>query len=104
MNIEELQKHLATPITGIYPSKEMAPSISLADGESVSVQARESAYCTPRNNEGPYTCAEVGFPSVAPTGRLLQYIEDPDDPTETVYGYVPLEIILEFINEHGGVK
>ena len=30
---------------------------------AVSIQASEYHYCTPRNNEGPYSEWEVGFPS-----------------------------------------
>lgn len=26
------------------------------------------------------------------------------DYTETVYGYVPIEIVEELINKHGGIK
>lgn len=72
-----------------------------ADGFSVSIQASEKNYCTPRNNSGPYTEVELGFPSLK-DGLLLPYAEDPDNPTETVYGYVPSAVVLEVLEAHGG--
>lgn len=70
----------------------------------VSVQASQYAYCTPRDDEGPYSKVEVGYPSVAPTGELLSFAEDAETPTQTVYGYVPIAIVKEFLAEHGGIK
>lgn len=75
--------------------------IRCADGLSFSVQANSMAYCMPRNDDGPYTAVEVGFPS-QPVEELMEYAEDPDNPTETVYGYVPVAVIEEIVNAHGG--
>ena len=72
------------------------------DGATVSVQANRSTYCTPRDDRGPYTHVEAGFPSVMPPPSWLEYCEDPNDPLETVYGFMPLSCITEFLNEHGG--
>jgi hypothetical protein len=69
----------------------------------MSVQASEFHYCTPRDNDGPYAEFEVGFPS-QPEDQLMPYAEDPERPTDTVYGYVPLEVIEALIEKHGGVK
>lgn len=80
------------------------PRIICVDEESLSVQASEFAYCSPRDNFGPYTQVEVGFPSVEPQESMMEYCEEPDKPTETVYGYVPIEIVQEFIQLHGGIK
>ena len=72
-----------------------------ADGFTASIQADAGAYCSPRNNEGPYTAVEVGYPSqVDPL--LLPYAEDPDNPTNTVYGWVPTAVMLECLESHGG--
>ena len=73
-----------------------------ADGFSMSVQARERNYCDPRNNEGPYISAEVGFPS-SYDYFLNPYAEDPSTPAETVYGYVPAHVIRLCIDAHGGM-
>lgn len=53
------------------------PAIECADGFTMSVQASRSHYCTPRNDVGPYTAVEVGFPSkhenrIAPYARQQQ--------------------------------
>lgn len=75
------------------------------DGFSMSIQANECAYCSPRENSNTmsiYGTMEVGFPSEEES-LILQYAEDIDRPTDTVYGYVPVEIIQEVINKHGGL-
>ena len=33
-----------------------------------------------------------------------EYCEDCDDPTGTVYAYVPIGLVVDFINEHGGSR
>lgn len=78
--------------------------IYCGDGQSVSisVQASESAYCTPRDNLGPWTEVECGYPSVTPPDPMMEYAEDPDRPTDTVYAWVPIRVVREFIETHGG--
>jgi len=79
------------------------PRIVCADGESLSVQASEYSYCLPRETGAEqYTHVEVGFPSCVPNARMMEYCDDIDNPTDTIYAYVPVEVVLEFINEHGG--
>lgn len=73
------------------------------DGTSISIQASEFHYCMPRNNVGPYSHVEVGYPSVKPY-FMMKYAEDPKSPTDTVYGGVPVGIVLEFLNSHCGIK
>ena len=86
------------------PIQRTRPRITCKDGTSLSVQASEYVYCTPRvNNAKLYTHVEVGFPSIAPTEALARYAEDPDDLLGTVYLYVPVEIVEAFIEEHGGI-
>jgi|TARA_R110001583_G_scaffold21333_5_gene81044 hypothetical protein len=72
-----------------------------ADGFSVSIQASETNYCSPRNNSGPYIMVELGYPSEKDP-IILPYAEDSGDPTGTVYGYVPSAIVLECLDSHGG--
>lgn len=73
------------------------------DGESVSVQASRYSYSTPRDNSGPYTHVEAGFPSVNPPQSWMEFCEDSDRPTETVYGYMPIALVDEFVTAHGGL-
>lgn len=89
---------------GVYESKELTDRIECNDGESLSIQASQFAYCTPRTDRGMYTKLEVGFPSVRPQERMMKFCENPDKPTDTVYGYVPVAVIQEFIDLHGGEK
>ena len=74
-----------------------------ADGFSMSVQAHQTAYCSPRRDYAdPYTSVEVGFPSEKEE-LLMEWCEDPDDPTGTVYGWVPTQIVTNVIAKHGGI-
>jgi hypothetical protein len=34
----------------------------------------------------------------------MEYAEDPDNPTNTVYGFVPIELVEQLIENHGGIK
>lgn len=86
--------------------KPLNPRIVCRDGFSISVQARETAYCTPRENVGPWTQMECGYPSEKPKcPELLEFAElcGTDDYTKTVYGYVPVEIIMKELELHGGI-
>ena len=76
--------------------------VKCADGFSMSVQASKRSYCYPRNDLGPYTEVEVGFPS-SWDFYLQPYAEDPGRPTDTVYGYVPADTIVMCVDAHGGM-
>lgn len=93
--------------------------IECANGLRISVVAGPGTYCSPRpqlapgmdligeapaHYRGPYTHVEVGFPSVRPQPwELLEpYCEDPAEPTNTVYSYVPVEVVRELIDANGG--
>lgn len=72
------------------------------DGFSMSVQASRTHYCDPQDDVGPYTHVEVGYPS-SYDFYLSTYAEDPGQPTDTVYGYVPADTITMCIDAHGGM-
>ena len=76
--------------------------IVCAYGFEVSVQASSVHYCTPRDDYGPYTHVELGYPNV-PVAAWMEYAEDPDRPTTTVYPYVPIEVVEVVLEYHGGV-
>ena len=77
-------------------------TIKCADGFTMSVQAHGGAYCSPRtNNAEKYTAVEVGFPN-REEPLLLDFAEDPDKPTQTVYPYVPVDVVNKLIKKHGG--
>ena len=81
----------------------MYKRVYFRSGFSVSIQAKETNYCTPRNNIGPYTQVELGFPS-ASEPLIIGYAEDVDNPTETVYGYVPSGVVQALTIKHGGIE
>ena len=80
------------------------PRLILTDGVSLSVQASEYSYSSPRDNKGPYTKVEVGFPSETPPEAWKEFAEEWDKPTNTVYGYIPLAMVMLYIGAHGGIN
>lgn len=120
MNIHEFMqdKRFAIGYALDYSSMSMDESIPttrtriiLADGESVSVQANEYCYCHPRSNvswadldyyDVPYYEYEIGFPSFK-ADEWMEYADQPEQPTETVYGYVPVDVVQAVLDAHGGI-
>lgn len=83
------------------------PHVICADGFTVSIQASEFYYCFPRKTFTPdetqsYHSFELGFPSAA-DDLIQQYAEEPETPTDTIYSYVPAEIVDALIAKHGGI-
>ena len=126
------------------------PRVICKDGATLSVQAGEYLYCTPRNNSGPWGKVEVGFPSETPPGSWEEYYDGEwKTPVqklfsaswkfllswervryydgfikklggwlrnlrrefyrifapvgcESVYGYVPVDLVKEYVALHGG--
>lgn len=79
------------------------PKIECADGFKMSVQASGSHYCTPRDSEGPWNTVEIGYPTER-VETFMPYIDggEDEDPTDTVYGYVPIRLVAQAIVDHGG--
>ena len=74
------------------------------DGWNISVIWGDYAYCSPRkDNSLFYLEVEAGFPSTY-EGDIIDYAEDQENYTGTVYGYVPVELLLEVFKKHGGVR
>ena len=73
-----------------------------ASGLSFSMQVSEGHYCTPRNNTGPWTHVEIGFPTER-VEEFMPYAEDPSNPTGTVYAWVPLEEVQKVIRKNRGL-
>ena len=83
--------------------KKIIPHIICADGFHMSVQVGQYNYCEPRiDGADSYRSMEVGYPSHTEP-LLIKYAEDMDRPTETVYDYVPVDVIDVVIAEHGGM-
>ena len=74
-----------------------------ADGFSMSVQASAYNYCQPQEPAADrYETVEIGFPT-AKEPMLMPYAETPENPTDTVYAYVPVELVTNVIVKHGGM-
>jgi hypothetical protein len=76
--------------------------ITCADGFTISVQASEFAYCEPRDNFGPWSKVECGYPSATPE-FILEFAENSEDPCDTVYPYTPVELVDKLLEAHGGI-
>lgn len=91
-------------LAGTYEMRELTPRVECADGFTMSVQVGASHYCTPRiNNAVEYDSVEIGYPSEREE-LLMPFAEQEDRPTGTVYGFVPVSIVDEVIEKHGGFK
>ena len=78
--------------------------ITCADGFNVSVQASKYHYCAPRHSGlSEYDSFELGYPSAA-DDLITPYAEDSDNLTQTVYGYVPADVVSALIAKHGGAQ
>ncbi len=79
------------------------PRVVCKDGFTISIQTSYSAYCEPRRTQGQdYISVELGYPSEAEP-LIADYAEEDDDLTETVYGYVPVELVDKVLEKHGGI-
>lgn len=85
----------------------MFKRIICKDGFSFSCQADYSKYCTPRItfyciDSFEYSRMELGYPS-ASDDLIIEFADQKEIPTKTVYPYVPVEIIEQLITKHGGI-
>ncbi len=82
------------------------PRVICSDGFSISIQAGPGMYSTPRTFSKNYTHVELGFPSDYEPD-ILDYAEsfsEIDNPTDTVYPYVPIEVIYKALIKHGNIQ
>tara|TARA_Y100000310_G_scaffold161759_1_gene161677 strand:+ start:114 stop:419 length:306 start_codon:yes stop_codon:yes gene_type:complete len=84
--------------------KKRNKKVVCADGFSMSVQAHDGAYCTPREGDAErYTEVELGYPSEREE-LIMDWIEVPDgNPTESIYPYIPVDVVTTVIVKHGGM-
>lgn len=101
---EFIEKSLNVKESRVGDFQDVRPCIIMEDGERMSVQASRTHYCDPRiDSAAYYSSFEIGFPTFIDE-RLRAYAEKWDDPTDTIYAYVPREIIVEIIDDHGGIS
>lgn len=83
--------------------EERRPRVICADGYSVSMQVGDGLYSEPREYGADYYSeVELGYPNME-DDLINSYAEDWDDYTETVYPYVPVEIVDKLFEKHGGI-
>lgn len=85
-----------------YGMNMIRPRVKCADGFTVSVQAGYGLYSEPRSDSDWYSRVELGYPSAC-DDELLGYAEEPNCPTETIYGFVPISVVDEVLKKHGGI-
>lgn len=108
-----------------YLCQDLRPYVVCTDGFSASIQASYNHYCERRISQfyiygklykrywfddkdskkdewEDYTHVEIGYPTNE-VKEWLEYAEDPQEPTKTVYGCVPVEAVDKALEEHGGI-
>ena len=95
-SLQEYFRHAAN-------TESVVPRIYCHSGLNFSVQIGDNAYCHPRTwTAEKWSKAEIGFPNdIIP--EIMQYAEDADTPLKTVYGFVPVSIIEDVIENNGGI-
>jgi hypothetical protein len=91
--------------SGSGPGLRLVKCIECNDGFTISVQGHRGAYSQPRENGADhYSKVECGYPS-GPVPSLSEYKDDAaGKDEESVYGYVPVDVVIALLNEHGGIK
>lgn len=79
--------------------------VECVDGFKLSIQASSSHYCIPRSSKPGLVWAELecGFPT-APVPSLADFKGDDGPDMENVFSYVPVELVVGVLREHGGLK
>ena len=100
--------------TGVFGDyfeiEDKRPRVLCADGYSVSMQVGDCLYSEPRKNGADYYSeVELGYPNMEDE-LINEYAEcgwDDDNRiynyTNTVYPYVPVEIVDKLFEKHGGI-
>lgn len=85
------------------PLRYIRPRIFCIDGFHMSVQGSMGAYSSPRQMTDKYSSLEIGFPSHEES-LIMEYAETVETPTDTVYAYVPVDVVQSVIEKHGGIN
>ena len=83
------------------------PQLVMSDGTTMSVQASAYHYCQPRRDGlDSYDSYEIGYPS-AVLEQLREYAEEPvevdEDLLRSVFPFVPKDVIIDILEQHGGI-
>ena len=79
------------------------PRLMCKDDFSFSMQVSSGHYCSPRkDNARFYEEVELGYPNKADS-LITEYAEDKYNLTDTVYPYVPIDVVNALIRKHYGI-
>jgi hypothetical protein len=78
------------------------PRLYCEDGFNISIQATALHYCMPKDDDAYYLKVELGFPSERDSLLDIYQENSGMDPTQSVYPYVPVEVVNQLIDKHGG--
>ena len=89
----------------------LLPRIHCKDGFNISIQVNKGNYCASENGVRTFgtdwKLVEWGFPSEhidAKKYNAENYLEEEEiDTTQTVGGYVEIELMDQLLQEHGGI-
>ncbi len=100
---EYLKKNYRADLINGYDIPCVTKRMICNDGFSISVQANRYTYCTPRQDRAwPYSEVELEFPSEL--DELIEEYAETEGTTQTVFGYVPIKVVNQLIEKHGGIK
>lgn len=109
--MKTVRKHIIESRKDISDRFYIVPPVVCKDGFKMSVQHSSLHYCSPRidfaERQGytdgfEFVSYEVGYPSEK-EDILIPFAEDPDNPTNTVYAFVPQQIVEQVAEMHGGL-
>lgn len=78
------------------------PRVLCADGFTVSVQAGYGIHSIPGCDADSYIDVELGFPAEKEDDWII-YAKNRSMPTDTVYSFVPVELVDKVLDTHGGI-
>ena len=95
-----------TQMSNVYDNKFFfLPRIYCKDGFNISIQVHQGNYCASENGTRTFgldwKLVEWGFPSEPIGGK--KYKAESVPTTESVGGYVEIELMDELCEEHGGI-
>lgn len=101
MNYNRMQDHLLGSKNQQCAYLRVVDHIECLDGTVVSVQASDFRACHPQNMTGPYEYVECASHHAIP--HFEKFFQSDRSTDEIyVYGYVPIHVVIDFVNDHGG--
>ena len=105
----QVEKTIRHYIDGRFKSYSQTPSKRSSEQRikrmcfgdlTLSIQASDYHYYSPKKDCDYYYEVEVGFPNFDFSEEFIhRYADDIDNPQDTVYGYVPINILSKEISE-----